>query len=85
MDWGNSIVDTDVRRIKKPEDRAIEIAQKAAYKDRISKPREEIQNGEMVHPKSIMNSRRKKGEAISKHTMAKKFPKSIEDNNSVSN
>ena len=39
MDWENSRLGTDERGIKKPEHRAIETAQNAAYRDRISKQR----------------------------------------------
>ena len=81
--WGNSRSGTDERRIKKPDYRAIELAQNAAYKHRISKQKCR-EYKDMAQYMSITNSRRKKGESNIQYIMAKTFSKAIQDSNSVS-
>lgn len=81
MNWGNNRLDTEERGLNKPEDRAVEISQNAAYKDKISKQRQEMQTVEEDDPSCLLwiLEGKKEREAIFKHIAAKKFPSSIED------
>lgn len=69
VDWGSKSLDTDERRINKPEDRAVETDQNAIYTERISNKIKKCSRVEREDPSymSLMNSRRKKKGKIQKY------------------